>query len=30
MSQLAKMCGWNGPEKHEIEHGFKEKQNSLR
>jgi hypothetical protein len=23
---LAKMCGWNEPEKHEFEHGFKEKQ----
>jgi hypothetical protein len=20
------MCGWNEPEKHELEHGFKEKQ----
>ena len=26
MQLLAKMCGWNEPEKHEIEHGFKEKQ----
>jgi Terminase small subunit len=23
---LAKMCGWNEPEKHEFEHGFKERQ----
>jgi hypothetical protein len=23
---LAKMCGWNEPEKHEIEHGFKAQQ----
>jgi hypothetical protein len=26
MQLLAKMCGWNEPEKHEIEHGFKERQ----
>ena len=26
MQLLAKMCGWNEPEKHEIEHGFKEQQ----
>ena len=26
MQLLAKMCGWNEPEKHEFEHGFKEKQ----
>ena len=24
MQLLAKMCGWNEPEKHEFEHGFKE------
>ena len=23
---LAKMCGWNEPERHEIEHGFREQQ----
>ena len=23
---LAKMCGWNEPEEHEFEHGFKERQ----
>lgn len=26
MQLLAKMCGWNEPEKHEFEHGFKERQ----
>ena len=26
MQLFAKMCGWNEPEKHEFEHGFKEKQ----
>ena len=25
MQLLAKMCGWNEPEKHEFEHGFKER-----
>ena len=24
MQLRAKMCGWNEPEKHEFEHGFKE------
>ena len=24
---LAKMCGWNEPEKHEFEHGYKAQQN---
>ena len=27
---LAKMCGLQTPERHEIEHGFKEKQDSLK
>jgi hypothetical protein len=26
MQLLAKLCGWNEPEKHEIEHGFRERQ----
>ena len=26
MQLLAKMCGWQAPEKHEIEHGYKERQ----
>ena len=26
MQLLAKMCGWNEPEKHEFEHGFKAQQ----
>jgi hypothetical protein len=26
MQLLAKMCGWNEPEKHEIEHGYKAQQ----
>ena len=26
MQLLAKMCGWAEPEKHEFEHGFKERQ----
>ena len=26
MQLLAKMCGWQAPERHEIEHGFKERQ----
>ena len=26
MQLLAKMCGWQAPEKHDIEHGFKEQQ----
>ena len=26
MQLLAKMCGWKAPEKHEFEHGFKERQ----
>ena len=30
MQLLAKMCGWQTPERHEIEHGFKEKQDSLK
>ena len=25
-SQLAKMCGWQAPERHEIDHNFKEQQ----
>ena len=27
MQLLAKMCGWNEPEKHEFEHGYKAQQN---
>lgn len=30
MQLLAKMCGWQTPGRHEIEHGFKEKQDSLK
>jgi hypothetical protein len=26
MQLLAKMCGWNEPEKHEFEHGYKAQQ----
>ena len=26
VEQLAKLCGFNEPEKHEIEHGYKERQ----
>jgi hypothetical protein len=26
MQLLAKLCGWNEPEKHEIEHGYKAQQ----
>ena len=26
MQLLARMCGWNEPEKHEFEHSFNEKQ----
>jgi hypothetical protein len=26
MQLLAKMCGWQAPEKHEIEHGYKAQQ----
>ena len=26
VEQLAKLCGWNEPEKHEIERGFKEQE----
>jgi hypothetical protein len=26
MQLLAKMCGWNEPEKHELEHGYKAQQ----
>lgn len=26
MQLLAKMCGWNEPEKHQVEHGFKAQQ----
>lgn len=26
MQLLAKMCGWNEPEKHQFEHGFKAQQ----
>jgi Terminase small subunit len=26
MQLLAKMCGWQAPEKHEFEHGFRERQ----
>ena len=26
MQLLAKMCGWNEPEKQEIEHGYKAQQ----
>ena len=25
-TQLAKMCGWQAPERHEIDHNFKEQQ----
>jgi len=27
MQLLAKMCGWNEPERHKIEHGYKAQQN---
>jgi Terminase small subunit len=27
MQLLAKMCGWNEPEKHEFDHGYKAQQN---
>ena len=28
MQLLAKMCGWQAPERHEIDHNFKEQQGS--
>ena len=29
MQLLAKMCGWQAPERHEIEHGYKAQQEQL-
>jgi hypothetical protein len=29
VEQLAKLCGWNEPERHDVEHGFREAQEEL-